>query len=136
MATIAVTPSSSGSASAAGVRAATQAVPGMTVDTTQVFPDVGGSIDSVRGEVDDAFNDMRQFHNREPDEVIRLISGHSSRLAELRGRIHRVEDFHRQWRGIRTREIEPALEELGKQFQMASRQLAVRELDWKMETGR
>lgn len=136
MPTIAVTASGSAQAGSSGTRPTSQGVPGMVLDTTQVFPDVGGSIDSVRAEIDDAFNDMRMFHNREPDEVIRLISGHSSRLAELRGRIHRVEDFHRQWRGIRTREIEPALEELGKQFQMASRQLAVRELDWKMETGR
>lgn len=105
------------------------------LDTSVVSVEVGGSIDSVRQELDDAFADMKEFHNREPDEVMRVAGGHSARLAELRGRIQRVEDRLRQWKPVRTREIEPALEELRNQFEIASRRHAVREFDWKMETG-
>jgi hypothetical protein len=104
-------------------------------DTEAVFSEIGGSIDSVRDEINEAFGAMKTFRDREPDEVMRLIGGHSARLSELRVRIQRIEDFHRQWRGIRTREIEPTLEELSKQFQVASRLLTVRELDWRIETG-
>jgi hypothetical protein len=105
------------------------------IDTSLIDPVVGGSIDSVREEIDEAYADIKTFHNREPDEVFRMVSGHSGRLAELRGRIYRVENFARQWQPIRAREIEPALDELAKQYQIASRLLTVRELDWKMETG-
>lgn len=104
-------------------------------DISQVNQVVGGSIASVRAEIDDAFADMKKFHNQEPDEVMRLCGGHSARLAELRNRIQRVEDFDRQWKNVRTREIEPAVQELANQFQIASRLLSARELDWKLESG-
>jgi len=105
------------------------------MDTSRVFPEVGGSIDSVRGEIDDAFLDMKTFVNREPDEIMRLCGGHSARLAEIRVRIQRIEDFHRQWKPIRVREVEPTLEQLQNQYQVASRLHSCRELDWKMEGG-
>lgn len=105
------------------------------LDTTRIYPQIDGSIDSVRVEIDDAFEDMKLCANSDPDEAMRLCGGHSARLSELRVRIQRVEDFHRQWKAIRTREIEPALEELANQFAIASRLHSVRELDWRMETG-
>lgn len=106
------------------------------VDLNVVYPDVGMSITQVRAEIDDAYDDMKAFHQREPDEVFRRVSGHSSRLSELRGRAQRVEDRAPIWKQLRTREIEPALDELNKQFQIASRLLSVRDLDWRMETGK
>ena len=105
------------------------------VDFTSVHPTIGGSIESVRGEVDDAFADMKTFHSREPDEIMRLSGGHSARLSELRVKIMRVEDVLPQWRSVRTRDIEPTLEELARQYTIASRLFSVRELDWKMEQG-
>jgi hypothetical protein len=105
------------------------------LDTSEVSVQVGGSIDSVRQEVDDCFADMRTFHNREPDEIMRMCRGHSARLSELCVRIRRVEDFQRHWKPIRERELEPALKELSDQWQNASRLHSVRELDFKMEGG-
>lgn len=119
--------------SAASPPAGQQRVAGL--DTSQVSVDVGGSIDSVRGEIDDAFKDMATFLNRQPDEIMRMCGGHSARMAELRVRIQRVEDFQRQWRSVRTREIEPLQAELGNQYQIASRLQSCLELDWKMESG-
>lgn len=105
------------------------------LDTSQVFAEIGGSMDSVRAEVDDCFDDMKTFHNREPDEIMRLTRGHSARLSELKVRILRVEDFHRQWKNVRVREIEPTLQELSDQWANASRLHSVREFDYKVETG-
>jgi hypothetical protein len=105
------------------------------LDTSQIHPVVGGSIDSVRQEIDDVYEDMKTFHNREPDEIMRLCRGHSARLSELRLRCQRVEDTARQWKAIRTREIEPTLDELRDQWQNASRLHSVREFDWKLESG-
>lgn len=98
-------------------------------------PTVGGSINSVRTEVDDAFADMKSFLNREPDEMMRISAGHSARLSELRVKIMRIEDYRPEWRGVRMRDIEPCLEELQRQFTVASRLHSVRELDWRMESG-
>lgn len=106
--------------------------PGM--NTSQVFARIG-SIDSVRAEVDDAFADMKTFHNLEPDEVMRMCGGHSARLSEIRVQIQRIEVIHRQWKPIRTNEVEPTIEELKNQYLIASRLHSVRELDFKMATG-
>lgn len=105
------------------------------LDTSVTDPVVGQSIDSVRAEVDDAFADMKTFLNREPDEIMRMAGGHSARLSELRVRVMRIEDFRREWKSVRTRELEPTLEELERQYTIASRLHSVRELDFKMEAG-
>jgi len=107
----------------------------ITLDTTTANPVVGGSIDSVRKEIDDAFADMKTFLNLEPDEIMRMCGGHSARLSELRVRIQRVEGPLQQWRDLRTKEIEPTLDELQRQYQIASRLHAVREFDLKMMGG-
>lgn len=106
-------------------------------DTSEENSVVGASIDSVRDEIDEAFGDMRTFYNRDPDEIMRLVGGHSARLSELRVRIMRIEDYQhtRLWKDVRQREIEPALEELERQWRNASRLQSVRELDWKIESG-
>lgn len=118
-----------------GPTAAPQTAPLGRLDTTQVHPTIGASIDGVREEVDDAFKDMETFYQREPDEITRMASGHSARLSYLRVLIFRVEDWAREWKPVRERELEPALAELEKQYTMASRLHSYRELDWKMESG-
>lgn len=110
-------------------------VAGPRLNTAEVDPTVGLSIDQTRQEIDDAFADMRTFYAREPDEVIRMCSGHSARLSELRVRIQRVEDMRREWRNVRTREIEPSLEELERQYTSASRLHSIRELDFRLSGG-
>lgn len=103
---------------------------------THVWNDtVGGSIDTVRREIDDAFEDMKTFHNLEPDEIMRMCGGHSARLSEIRVRIQRTEDWNREWRAVRMNEVEAAISELERQYMIASRLHSVRELDFKMETG-
>lgn len=123
--------------SGAQVSSAGAASPGAALRPVNLNERFGalGSVNEVRQEIDDAFSDMRTFLNLEPDQVMRLCAGHSARLSEIRVQIQRIEDIHRQWKPVRVREIEPALEELQNQFAIASRLVTVRELDWKMETG-
>jgi len=110
-------------------------LPAAPYDTSAYDDIIEGSIDTVRVEVDDAFHDMKTFHNLEPDEIMRMCGGHSARLSEIRVRIQRIEDWKREWKNIRTREIEPAIEELDRQYTIASRLHSIRELDYKLETG-
>jgi len=104
-------------------------------DTAAYEPTIGASIDDVRGEVDDAYAEMKTFLNNEPDYCMRMISGHSARLSELRVRIMRIEDYRREWGNVRTRELEPCLQELERQYNISSRLHSVRELDFKMSQG-
>lgn len=124
-----------GGVAQAGVPSAGAVISMGRVNLEEVFDEIGGSITSIRAEVDDAYADMRTFFQREPDEVMRLCAGHSARLSEIRVRIQRIEDVHRQWKAVRTREIEVALEQLQNQFAIASRLHSVRELDYRMEQG-
>lgn len=99
------------------------------------MPIVDMSLRQVRQEVDDACEDMENFHSMEPDEIMRRAGGHSARLSYIRIRVMRIEDFHRPWKDVRTRELEPALNELLNQYNIASRLHSVREFDYKVETG-
>lgn len=106
-----------------------------TVDFDAVDPRVGTSINGARVEVNDAFEDMSLFHQMEPDEIMRRAAGHSARLSYIRVRAMRIEDFARQWKDVRQRELEPCLDELRKQWEHGSRLHTVREFDWKVESG-
>lgn len=99
-------------------------------------PHVGMSINEVRTEIDGVWEAMREFRNQMPDEVMQLAMGYSARLGELRVRISRIEDRNALWKLLRTREIDPTLEELRLQYQGGSRLESVRDLDFRMESGR
>lgn len=120
-----------------GQPAGASAAPGAigAPDTSIVIAELGGSIDSIRGEIDDAFKDMGTFLNREPDEIMRMASSHSARLSYIRVQALRIEDQYRPAHQLRVRELEPCLEELQKQWSHGSRLHSVRELDWKIESG-
>lgn len=106
-----------------------------TLDFDEVDPVVGISINQARVEVDDAFKDIETFVNREPDEIMRLAAGHAGRLSFIRVRVMRIEDYKHQWKDVRTRELEPCLEQLDKQWAHGSRLHSVREFDYKVEAG-
>lgn len=101
---------------------------------TVVHPIDGiGTPDDVRQEINDAYQDAQGFHNMEPDEIIRLVSGHCARLSTIRTIVGRF-DGHPVWRRVKV-ELEECLQEMREQFNYASRIISSRELDWKIETG-
>lgn len=94
-----------------------------------VVNSVLGSVVSVRREIDDVLADMRVFHKVEPDQVMNAVSAHSARLVEIVVQIVRIETMRREWKPVRE-EAERVITELKNQFQIASRSLAVRQMDW------
>jgi hypothetical protein len=90
-----------------------------------------GSIESVRHEIDDALLDMKEFSKFEPDLVMAAVSAHSARLVEIVVQIGRIEVVRREWKPVRE-ECDRVLTALKDQFQIASRLMAMRELDWNM----
>lgn len=104
--------------------------------TAAVEPTVGLSIDQARQELYDALEDMKGAYQQQPDQVIRLCSGHSARVREIAIRIAAVEDRLPHWKQVRTREVEPVLAEIRQQFDQASRLLTQLQFDYTVETGR
>lgn len=87
----------------------------------------------VEDEIDLALRAVRGFWEMEPDQVMQMASALSARATELAIHLHRLEG-KREWRQIRTMQVERLLAELDRQFKIASRMLEVRRQD--IETSR
>lgn len=130
---VAPPPASGGVNGATSPAPITNTVSPMLAQQIQVPP--LGTLADVRQEIDDAYDDMKQFIQMEPDQIMSICAGHTARLNEIRTICIRLEDFIRQLKPVRINEIEPTIKELQFQFQVASRLFAVRQLDWDMVKG-
>ena len=87
----------------------------------------------VEDEIDLMLRAVRGFWDMEPDQVMQMTSALSSRCTELAIHLHRLEG-KREWRQVRTQQVERLIAELDRQFKIASRLLEVRRQD--IETSR
>lgn len=87
-----------------------------------------GSRAKVESEIDLMLDTLRSFWRREPDERLQLLSAMTSRSTQLAIHLHRLEGI-REWRMIRTQQIERLLAECDRQWKTASREIEVRRLD-------
>ncbi|MEO6157939.1 MAG: hypothetical protein ABIQ39_09950 [Ilumatobacteraceae bacterium] len=88
---------------------------------------------NVEDEVDLMLRAVRGFWQMEPDQVMRMSSAMSARCTELEVHLHRLEG-KREWKQVRTMQVDRLLMELDRQFKVASRLLEVRRQD--IETSR
>lgn len=96
----------------------------------------GGEADVLRrflDEIDSYHQAIKGFADSEPDVVLLQCSSFLARLSEMRGECWRRSGA--RFAQIRSREIEPLIHDLHYQFQIHSRLLTVRELDYKMSRG-
>ena len=82
----------------------------------------------VEDEVDMMLRAARGFWEIEPDQVMRMVSAMTARCAELSIHLHRLEG-RREWKQVRTLQVERLQAELDRQFRVASRLLEVRRQD-------
>jgi hypothetical protein len=82
----------------------------------------------VRGEIDDYMVTLRKLRSMLPEQVFMELSGITARLAELRLTCVRSES--RRLAALRTRELDPLIEECDRQFRFHSRIQAVRTMEW------
>lgn len=84
---------------------------------------------TIRDEIDDYFIGLKRLNALPTEEVFAFLSGVSARLVEIRVQCWRSES--RRLNALRTREIDPLIEEIDRQFKIHSRIQAVRtfELD-------
>ena len=83
---------------------------------------------AVEDEIDLMLRTVRGFWELEPDAVAKLIQAMSARCTELCVHLHRLEG-RREWRQVRTQQVERLLAELDRQWKLASRLIAVRQQD-------
>ena len=101
-----------------------------------LIPDVAYKLSSgvlvsrqaVEDEIDLMLTTIRGFWNMEPDLVMRNSSALSARCTELAIHLHRAEG-HREWRQVRTQQVERILAELDRQFRVSSRLVEIRRQD-------
>lgn len=86
------------------------------------------SREAVETEIDIMLEHVREFWSKEPDEVMRLIAAMSARCTEMCIHLHRLEG-QRQWKQVRTMQVERLLAELDRQFRLHSRMVELRRQD-------
>lgn len=107
-----------------------------------LVPDVAMSLawgalvskDAVEAEIDLMLTAVRRFYGQEPDQRMRAITAMSARCTELCIHLHRLEG-RREWRQVRTQQVERLLAELDRQFKIASREIEVRRQDIELTRG-
>lgn len=87
-----------------------------------------GSRAQVEAEIDVMLRAVREFWQMEPDEVGRLCQAMSARCTELAVHLQRVET-QREWKRIRTMQIVPLIDEMKRQWAIASRLIELRRQD-------
>lgn len=88
-----------------------------------------GSRDQIEGELDAIMVSIRDFYSMEPDQVMAHCAAMTARLTELEVLLHRVEARDRQFKQIRTMQVQKIAEECERQFKIASRLVEVRRQD-------
>jgi hypothetical protein len=92
------------------------------------------SREAVEHEIDTMLTTLRGFWSMEPDHRMRMITAMSARCTELCIHLVRLEG-RREWRQVRTQQVERVLTELDRQFKIASREIEVRRQDIEMTRG-
>lgn len=89
--------------------------------------------DAWREELDSYYATMRSFSEGELAQILSQLSAMSARASEIRGQLSRGDS--RQANAFVSREVEPFLAEVDRQFKIWSRYQAVLSFEWEMERG-
>lgn len=94
----------------------------------------GDAVTVIQSEVDDYLGRLKSLNSLSAAEAFMTLSAISARLAEIRNRLIRVDN--RRFTALRTKEIDPLIDEVDRQFKFHSRIAAVRQMEWDATTGR
>lgn len=120
-----------GGASGFVVEATAAAIAYATTPETAYLAAAGtlGSRAQIEGELDGILLTIRDFYSMEPDQAMQHVAAMTARLTELEVLLHRVESRDRAYKQIRTMQVQKILDELDRQFKIASRLIEVRRQD-------
>lgn len=94
-----------------------------------------GSRQQVEDELDGMAVDIRSFWSYSPDLVLRKAAAYTARLTELYVLLNRAEATDRQYIRLRTQQVQEWLQELDRQFKVASRLIEVSRQDIEVQRG-
>lgn len=100
----------------------------------EAYDPIGQAVAIIQSEVNDYLTRLKELPALPPVDVFMTLSAISARLAEIRNRLVRTET--RRFVSVRTKEIDPLIEEVDRQFKIHSRIMAVRQMEWDATTGR
>lgn len=92
-----------------------------------------GIVGNYLDEMGSYYQTMKQFNDMEPTDVLQALSSFSARASEIRSMLQRV-DSKRSY-ALRTKHIDPFIEECDRQFKVHSRIQSIRETDYKLARG-
>lgn len=78
---------------------------------------------------------IRTWYDKQPDQVIREASAYSARLTELWTGLREVEEHDREYKQLRTMQVQPVLDEIDRQFRMAQSRIAMMRQDLDLIRG-
>lgn len=90
-------------------------------------------VSAWRNEFDSYYQQMHLFREMEIDEILMALSAFSARASEIRSQLVRVDT--RLHTAFRTKEVDPFLEEVDRQFKLWSRVQSVRDMDFRLSGG-
>lgn len=91
---------------------------------------VAVSMAAIQVEVNDYLRRLKDLNASPPVEVFQTLSAISARVAEIRNRLVRTDN--RRFTALRTKEIDPLIEEVDRQFKFHSRIQAVRDSEMRL----
>lgn len=100
-------------------------------DLQQTPPLAQRTIAAYRDELDQMYTEMKTFDDFDLGNVFLKLAGWSARASEIRSHLSRHES--RQNTAFKSKEIEPFLSEIDRQFRTFSRIQALRESEYKMD---
>lgn len=87
-------------------------------------------VSDIQVELDDYLTRLRDLNSLPPVEVFQALSAISARLAEIRNRLIRTDN--RRFTALRTKEVDPLIDEVDRQFKFHSRIQAVRDSEMRL----
>lgn len=100
---------------------------------SNVSSDERGLLQAYLSELDVYYEAVKEFHGQEPDIVMQQIAAFSGRLCEIRAKLQRIGSTRANQ--LRTREVDPLMDQMNFQYTIASRLQSVREHEFKMSGG-
>lgn len=94
-------------------------------------PNAPHGIQKLRDELDECYAEMKQFTDFDLGDVFLKLAAWSARASEVRGQLCRHETKSNM--ALRTKEIDPFIAEVDRQFRTFSRIQALRESEYKMD---
>ena len=87
-------------------------------------------VGSIQAELNDYLRRLKDLNSYPPVEVFQTLSAISARLAEIRNRLIRTDN--RRFTALRTKEVDPLIDEVDRQFKFHSRIQAVRDSELRL----